>query len=260
MFGQVMHKRLFPKVNGFTYGLYYLLLPLSKISALSGNWRFGMNRPALMSFYAADHGDRQGGDLQVWARSLLDRCGISAEGDIMLLTMPRIFGHVFNPVSFWFCHDAAGAVRAVICAVNNTFGETHSYICRPEAGGVIEADTWLEAEKVFHVSPFLKREGKYRFRFALKCSNIGIWIDYYDAAQNKQLLTSLTGSCVSMTDSSRRRAFWRYPLVALVALARIHWHAVRLVLKRVKYVPKPEQAFEKISVSSPLPPKKEVVL
>jgi DUF1365 family protein len=259
MFGQVMHKRLFPKVNGFTYGIYYLLLPLSKISTLPGNWRFGINRPALMSFYAKDHGDKKSGDLQAWAQGLLARYGISAGGEIMLLTMPRIFGHVFNPVSFWFCHDVAGGLRAVICAVNNTFDETHSYICRPESGGLIDGDTWLEAEKVFHVSPFLKRDGKYRFRFALQGEKIGVWIDYYDAAQNKQLLTSLVGSSVPMTPASRRRAFWRYPLVALIALARIHWHAIRLVFKGVKYVPKPLQAAEKTSLSSPAPVKEEVI-
>lgn len=251
MFGQVMHKRLFPKVNGFNYGIYYLLLPLSKISSLRSTWRFGINRPALSSFWAKDHGDRQGGDLQVWARSLLAEYGVRADGEIMLLTMPRIFGHVFNPVSFWFCHDAGGVLRAVICEVNNTFGESHSYVCKPPEGGEIDGITWMEAEKQFHVSPFLERAGHYRFRFSLSGNSIGIWINFHDAMENKKLLTALTGACVPMDAASLRRAFWRYPLVALVALARIHWHAVKLLAKGIKYIPKPEQKPERHSISSP---------
>lgn len=249
MFGHVMHKRLFPKVNGFNYGIYYLLLPLSKITSLPSTWRFGINRPALAAFWAEDHGDRQGGDLQSWARNLLDAHDVSAEGEIMLLTMPRIFGHVFNPVSFWFCHDLRGKLSAVICEVNNTFGESHSYVCKAP-GEEIDASNWVETEKEFHVSPFLERAGSYRFRFSVKNKNIGIWIDFYDAAQNKKLLTCLTGTCVPMETQALRRAFWRYPLVALVALVRIHWHAVKLLAKGIKYIPKPEQKSEKHSASS----------
>lgn len=251
MFGQVMHKRLFPKVNTFNYDIYYLLLPLSKIDSMRSTWRFGVNRAALSGFWAKDHGDRHSGDLQAWARGILGTYGVIADGEIMLLAMPRIFGHVFNPVSFWFCHDAGGMLRAIICEVNNTFGESHSYVCKVQASGEIDCNTWLEAEKVFHVSPFLERAGSYRFRFALKDNNIGIWIDFYDATQNKKLMTSLTGSCVRMDTTALRRAFWRYPLVALVALARIHWHAVKLIAKGIRYIPKPAQKPEKHSISSP---------
>ncbi len=253
MFGQVMHKRLFPKVNGFTYGIYYLCLPLSKIRDIPSSWRFGIDRPALSSFLTRDHGARDGGDLGVWARGLLKQAQVdTADGEIMLLTMPRTLGHVFNPVSFWLCHDSAGHLRAVICEVNNTFGETHSYICKPPAGGVIENETWMEAEKVFHVSPFLKREGRYRFRFALQGQQVGIWIDFYDAESKKQLLTALSGRLCPLTASSQRRAFWRHPLVALVAVMRIHWHAVKLVAKGIKYIPKPLQKPEKTSVTTNL--------
>lgn len=251
MTGKVMHKRLFPRENGFTYGIYYLCLPLSGLKGPQGDWRFGIDRAALCAFHSRDHGDR-GGDLRGWAQGLLREAGVAADGEIMLLAMPRTFGHVFNPVSFWFCHDAAGVLLAVICEVNNTFGETHSYICKPPAGGAIGKDTWMEAEKIFHVSPFLPREGRYRFRFVLDGDQVGIWIDYYDARKNKQLLTSLYGKLAPLTPAAQRRAFWTHPLVALTALIRIHWHALRLLAKGIRYIPKPLQKSEKTSVSGKL--------
>lgn len=246
--GQVMHKRLLPRVNGFTYGIYYLCLPLSAQAVYSDGWRFGMDRAALTSFFRCDHGDRSGGDLQAWAQNILASEGVTDIGQIMLLAMPRTFGHAFNPVSFWLCFSVKDkGLRAVICEVNNTFGETHSYVCLPEQGTVIGADDWLQAKKVFHVSPFLPRDGGYKFRFSIRDNQVGIWIDYYDAARNKQLLTALTGKLEPLNRNNLRRAFWAHPAVALVALARIHWHALRLCLKHIKYIPKPVQLKSKTS-------------
>lgn len=250
MRGKVMHKRILPRVHGFTYGIYYLCLPLSRLSAYSDGWRFGVDRFALTSFFRRDHGDRSGGDLNAWAKMLLEREGVNDVGEIMLVAMPRSFGHVFNPVSFWLCFAPdARNLRAVICEVNNTFGETHSYICLPNEGPVIDVGDWLEAKKVFHVSPFLPREGSYKFRFSVKGSHIGIWIDYYDAESQKKLLTALTGVLEPLNRASLRRAFWAHPAVALVAVTRIHLHAILLWLKKIKYFAKPQQLEPKTSTS-----------
>lgn len=247
LFAKVMHKRLLPRINAFTYGIYYMSVPLSAPERLQDGWRFGVNRAGLMSFHARDHGDRvAGADLRVWARRLLDSYKITvADGEIELVAMPRILGYVFNPVSFWLCHDRTGHLRAVICEVNNTFGETHSYICAHDDQRVITADDWLDGQKVFHVSPFLPRDGTYRFRFNAQHSGLGIWIDHYDAAGQKKLLTALTGQWVDYSAASRQRAFWRHPLVTLRAIFLIHWQALKLLSKGVRYIPKPPQLKEK---------------
>ena len=244
-----MHKRLFPKVNAFTYGIYYLCLPLSGISEYADGWRFGVDRPAIVGFHAQDHATRAPKtDLQGWAQEVLRAGGIDLpQPTIVLMAMPRILGYVFNPVSFWFCYDTAQELRAVICEVNNTFGETHSYLCAHPDGRPIGKDDWMSAQKLFHVSPFLVREGSYRFRFDLAGDKTGIWIDYYDASGQKQLLTALTGKCVALTRHSLRKAFWGYPLVTLRAIFLIHWQALKLVAKGIKYIPKPLQKKEKIS-------------
>ena len=46
------------------------------------------------------------------------------------MTLPRVLGFVFNPVSFWLCYNNEQKLIAVINEVNNTFGETHTYVVK----------------------------------------------------------------------------------------------------------------------------------
>lgn len=244
--GKVMHKRLFPKVNGFTYGIYYIALPLSRLKDIP----IALNRFGLMSFYEKDHGSRGVESPEGWARGVLKTYGVAAEGEIVLISMPRILGYVFNPVSFWLCFDLSKTLRAVICEVNNTFGETHSYLCRHADGRAIVAEDTLFAEKLFHVSPFLEREGHYTFRFNLKDDKFGVWIDFYDAQGNKKLLTSLLGNFQPMTKAACSRVFWAYPLVTFKAISLIHWQAIKLISKGIRHIKKPLQKPERLSATT----------
>ena len=243
LFGRVMHKRTLPKVNAFSYGIYYLAIPLSQIDALP----LPVNHFGPLSFYAKDHGARDGGardgsNLESWARSILDQYGVKGvDGEIVLIALPRVLGYVFNPVSFWLMYDKKGKIRAVLCEVNNTFGETHSYLCAHEDHREITPGDIFEGDKVFHVSPFLKREGHYSFRFDLSEERCGLRINYYDAQGNPQLLTSLSGDFAPLTVQTLRKAFWAYPLVTLKAIGLIHWQALKLCVKGIKYIAKPEQ-------------------
>lgn len=248
-----MHSRVFPRRNQFSYGIYYLSCPLTQMNALVDGVRFGVNRFGLLSFYDRDHGPCDGKPLLPWIKSILkDNAVTQADGEIVLVTMPRVIGYVFNPVSFWICYDQSEQIRAVLCEVHNTFDEHHSYLCIPKDGGVITSDTWLEAEKLFHVSPFLKREGRYRFRFDFRTEKMGVWIDFHDATTKRQLLTALTGRLEPYTPATRRSAFWFHPLVTLKAIMLIHWQAIKLLLKGQKYVPKPQQLPIKTSVTDNL--------
>lgn len=250
LFGKVMHHRLFPKVNAFTYGIYYIAVPLSQIDGLADGRRFSVDRFGILSFYRKDHGHRDGSDLAIWAQNILQEQNITlADGEIVLVTMPRVLGYVFNPVSFWLCFDRQGGLRAVICEVNNTFGESHAYLCATPDGGIVSDDIELIGEKLFHVSPFLKREGHYRFRFSVRDQVFGAWIDFYDKTGRKQLLTVLKGRFSPWARTYRRRAFWGYPLVTLKALYLIHWQAIRLMARGIKYIPKPDQRVSKKSAA-----------
>lgn len=237
---QVVHKRLFPKVNAFHYGIYYLALPLP---AAPVPGRFA-------SFHREDVGRRDGSDPTPWVRGILAEYGLNDKTQhIALVTMPRVLGYVFNPVSFYFCMDENRVLRAVLCEVHNTFGEQHNYLCANPDHAPITADQWLEAEKVFHVSPFLNRHGNYKFRFDFTADTLGIWIDYYDADQQKQLVTSLTGTLAPLTSQTLQRAFWRHPLVAMKAISLIHWQALKLLLRGIRFITKPVQLAQRTTAT-----------
>lgn len=240
---KVMHKRLFPKVNDFTYRVYYLTLPLPYKKLPS----------KVQSFPQHDLGFRDGRCPEVWAREILERYALSSQIEhIMLITMPRILGYVFNPVSFYLCLDSDKRLRAVISEVHNTFGEQFSYLCTHADHKPIEAEEWIVAEKLFHVSPFLERNGHYCFRFDLRESKLNINIDYYDKENKKQLVTSLVGTLLPLSKEALRNAFWMHPLITFKAMTLIHWQALKLLAKGIRYIPKPKALEKKLTVSSDL--------
>ena len=149
-----------------------------------------------------------------------------------------MLGYVFNPVSFWLCHDRAGALRAVLAEVSNTFGEHHNYLVAHDDARPIAAGDWLSARKVFHVSPFFPVSGEYRFRFADRPERCAFRIDYEDG-QGNSLVTSVSGAAQVANTAALLRAFFRYPWMTLGVMLRIHYHALRLWLKRVPFFAKP---------------------
>ncbi len=255
---KVVHQRLFPAKNGFTYHVYYLNCPIDQLEQLNDGWRFGVNRRALLSLRTARYGAKDpDASLEQWLRGHLKQHHLNDHiTDITLVTMPRALGYDFNPVSFWLCLDRDDQLRAVLCEVSNTFGETHHYLCCHDDQRPITADDWLTAEKLFHVSPFLPREGHYEFRFARKDDALGIWIDYYAANGEKQLLTSLVGEHVPYSRRNLMRAFWQIPAVAIKTIALIHYQALKLFIKKVRYVFKPVQREVRFSVTEPPAAKK----
>jgi DUF1365 family protein len=158
-----------------------------------------------------------------------------ATGPVWLHTYPRVLGYAFNPVSFWHCHRDDGSLAAIVAEVNNTFGERHCYLL---AGAGLAYGRELEARKVFHVSPFCRVEGRYRFRFMRTPERLVARIDHDDDA-GALLQTSVSGTLEPISPAVMRRAFWRQPLLTLAVIARIHWQAARLFAKRVPFVSKP---------------------
>lgn len=231
--GHVMHRRLRPVVNGFVYPVFFIRLPLRDLAA--GNCRFfAVDRNSLLSFHQRDHGPRDGSPLLPWIEKLLQERGLPSDGEIVLQTFPRVFGYVFNPVSFWFCHDRAGALIAVLAEVNNTFGGRHSYLLHNVDASPLREGQELRAEKVFHVSPFNEIEGGYRFRFQLERALQTAHIDY-DDADGELLLTAISGKPRAWTPAALLSALARMPFLTAGVMFRIHWQALKLWLKGVPF-------------------------
>jgi DUF1365 family protein len=246
-FGAVMHERLTPARNRFVYPLAVLRLPLSGLDALRVPL-LGIDRAGVFSFRRRDHGPRDGSPLRPWIDAILRRHGLdtACDGEVVLQTMPRLFGYAFKPVSFWFCHDRAGALRAVLAEVNNTIGEHHCYlVSHPDQRPIGNHDE-LTAAKVFHVSPFLPAHGENRFRFTRHGPVLAADVDYWDAGACR-LRTRLGGRAQALDGRAMARWLLRQPLMTLGVVARIHWQAARLALRRVPFHRKPLPPFEEIS-------------
>jgi len=235
----VMHRRARPRENAFRYRVAYLCLGLGMLDSAAGRW-LKLDRPGLVSFRRADHGARDGGNLASWLRRVMTEHGLAdvCDGEPVLMTLPRMLGYVFNPVSFWFCRDRRGVLRAVLCEVNNTFGESHCYLVHHEDCSQLRPDQWLEGRKVFHVSPFLPTDGRYRFRFRLDEKAVQVDVNYHDA-EGLMLATSVNGRREPLTDRTVLRHFLGNPIMTAGVIARIHWQALQLWRKRAKFYRKP---------------------
>jgi len=241
--GVTFHGRKGAVQNAFRYTIDYVMLdPEARVDAPSLFSRNGRNVAAV---HDSDHGGApKHGTGAPWVRDVLAEHQIAGVVRLELLAQPRMWGHVFNPVSFWFGYDINGALIVVLAEVSNTFGDRHSYLCHHADLRPIEATDRLTSHKIFHVSPFQPVEGGYEFRFDIRDDKIGVWIDYTQA--NGGLIATLTGTRTPLTNRAILRAAWRRPMGSRRVLGLIHWQALKLWWKSAPFR------------SRPLPPEQEV--
>lgn len=246
-FGRVVHHRHGSTTHGFVYPIAFMRVPLASWNRLRAPM-LGVDRAGVFSLRTRDHGARDGSALEPWLRKVLEGAGLGevCDGPIMLQTFPRMFGYVFNPVSFWFCHDASGRLRAVLAEVNNTFGENHSYLVAHADAAPICAGQSLRARKCFHVSPFFPVSGEYRFRFAVTDGRSRVHVDLWEAGK-RCLSTCIDGELAPLNGRSMARWLLRFPLMTFAVMARIHVQAFHLWRKRVRFFRKPEPPVQEIS-------------
>lgn len=230
--GRVFHRRLRPRVHALSYRVFYLLLDLDEVAALAKRSRvFSYNGFGLFAFRDRDHGPGEDAPLRPWIEAQLARADVSiAGGRILALTLPRVLGYVFNPLTVYFCHDAAGGLAAMIYEVSNTFGERHSYVIAVEdrtASMVAQG-----CDKAFYVSPFMGVEGRYHFKVQRPGDRLVMTIRESDA-EGALLTASFAGELLPFSDGALIRLFVTHPLLTLKVVGAIHWEALKLWLKGV---------------------------
>ncbi|MBA3301143.1 MAG: DUF1365 domain-containing protein [Thermoleophilaceae bacterium] len=218
--GLVHHRRCEPVEHAFTYRVWMAYLDLEELpGALDSVRGFSARRPALARFKRSDYfGDP--------AVALIDavRERAATHGAVRVLTNLRTFGHIFNPVSFYYCFDRAGALDAVLTEVTNTpWGERHSYVLR-EGGAPMG--------KAFHVSPFMHMHHSYTWELPAPGESLSAEIAARPVFEARLALKRR-----ELSPSVLRRG----PM-SLRVLAGIYGQAVRLKLKGAPYFPHPERA------------------
>ncbi|WP_336814403.1 DUF1365 domain-containing protein [Bosea sp. MMO-172] len=249
--GRVRHHRFRPRPHALAYRVFWMLLDLDEIEQLAAKLTlFSRNRFNLYAFYDADYGDRSGRPLRTRIEETLAKAGIAHDGGpIRLLTMPRILGYAFNPLSTYFCYRRDGSLCATVYEVHNTFGEIHSYVAPARAS---EGALRQEAGKVFHVSPFMKLGMSYDFTVAPPGERVSIAIDGSDA-EGRLITAAQSGQRSELSDATLLRLLATHPLLTLKVTAAIHWHALRLLAKRIPWQPHsvaPEPPFSRGRIAS----------
>ena len=239
-FGDVMHARLKPIGHRFSYRVMSLLVDLDRLDAADRQSRlFGVNRAALYSFNEADHGERDGSALRIYAQRCAVERGIDLTGGrVLLLCYPRLLGYTFNPLSAYFCYRADGELALMIYEVRNTFGDIHAYVLPVKPGDNSDAGVRQAQEKLFYVSPFIGMAMRYHFRVSPPGDSVKLRILETDR-DGPLLAATFNGRRRTLTTAALLRSFCSLPLVTLKIVAAIHWEALRLWLKGVRPVPHP---------------------
>lgn len=268
----VMHQRFTPASHRFLYRIFLFGLDLDELPELDRRLPlFSVDRPNLFSFRQSDYlrldGPVHNGASQAAApgstaplkqrvESFLRSRGIELDGGkVTLVALPRILGHIFNPVSFYFCHDRHGAPLAAIAEVTNTFRESKPFLLGPDrlvppgTAGTPAAFHHREP-KFFYVSPFSDVDVAFDFHLRVPGPALSIQIDDY-AGKERTLTSTLTGKREILSNGRLVWYLLKYPLLSLRILGLIHWHALRLWLKKVPWFAKAARPADQRDVHQP---------
>jgi DUF1365 family protein len=228
---EIFHARQSPSKNKFAYKGLYFSFWLDEEGVFNRPF-FSWQRWNLFSFYREDHAQGCSEGLRAWAFKQLEKAGLSDfKGRIRLVTMPRMLGYVFNPVSFWYCYEE-DHLKAVICEVNNTFGEGHNYVVIDPMENKNRA-----MDKVFHVSPFYPVKGTYQFDFTREN-----FVSIQYQSEFGHFIATMKGE---EFNGSLLKLFLNYPLYTFLVVFLIHYQALKLFFKKVPFFKKPKQRNEK---------------
>jgi len=233
--GRMRHRRHAPHPHTFGYPIAQLLIDLDEVDDLfTGRWLWSVGRRNLAEFRRSDY---LGDPAQPLAEAVRDRIaqalGHAPPGPIRLLTHLRYAGHVFNPVSFYYCYGADGqTLEAIVAEITNTpWKERHAYVLPVEqADAQGRALSWT-FDKQFHVSPFMQMDCEYRWRFTAPGEDLHVHMQVWRQGE-RQFDADLILQRHRLDGRGLAGVLLRYPLMTFKVVAAIHWQALRLWLKR----------------------------
>ena len=247
--GKLRHRRFSPKAHDFAYPVFMAFLDIDKLPELMRvSPVSGYNKWNVTSYCERDHF----GDPNIALRERLkidaERNGIALpDGPIFLLTHLRYLGYVFNPVSFYYCCDSAGALQVMLAEVNNTFGETHNYWLDASNRRASTTAQRFTTPKRMHVSPFMDMRMQYDWiftepgeRLVAHMNTVTDGKPFFDATLQLERR--------EWTRGELHRTLAAYPFMTMRVIGAIHWEALKLWAKGVpvfSHVPKGSEGMRR---------------
>jgi cyclopropane-fatty-acyl-phospholipid synthase len=224
--GRTLHERYGPVQHRFAYPLYYFSFDLAELEGgRSPRGLFRHNRPGIFSLYDTDYISSDSNTIRDKLELFLISKGMrESPAATFLLTVPRYFGYVFNPVSFYISYQKDNSCHSIVAEVNNTFGDKHLYLLQPGNGNGDRESLLYRFPKQFHVSPFLDMSGEYVLVLHAFSEQLTIHITLYVDGK-KMFAASLEGDRRPFSASTLCLTLLSYPLTPLLVMLRIHIQA-----------------------------------
>lgn len=239
---RLMHERFTPKTHRFEYSMFMFYLDLDEVETVSNKlWLVSHNARNIYSLRDSDHLDEGEASVKTNLLHYLRGQGIETEDvQVSLLTMLRTFGHVFNPVSFYFVKDRLGTPLCTVAEVANTFKEQKLYLLRSDkyCDGLFRD----RQRKFFYISPFSKLDMDLVFRLGVPNERLDITVNEHNHDGLLTFTSTLRGERVALTDRKLLGETLRFPFMTLQVVWGIHWHALKLWLKQTPYYKKRDNA------------------
>ncbi len=231
--GEVMHSRLAPVKHSFRYPVYFYAFDLDELSLLAASTPlFGYNQLRPVALHDRDYLAPGNQSIREKLSTVLSGADIKFSlGKVILVTAARYFNYIFNPVSFFYCHDHEGQLACIVAQVRNTFGEMHLYLLDAGDSEPVDGRMRFIKPKQFHVSPFFPRSGRYEFRLTPAGDNIDNTIQYHLDDQ-LSLVARIFGAAMPMTATGLAKTIIAHPVCASLTMPRILWQAARLHWQR----------------------------
>jgi len=193
-----------------------------------------LNRFNLYSLHFKDYGARNDESWRVWTDKLLAEYGLDKPAArVELVCFPRFMGVTFNPLAMWYAYNEENQLVGLIAEVSNTFGQWHHYVLT-DNGKPLNDKLNAEADKVFHVSPFIGMQCAYRFRFAKPTEQYQMTINQTENSE-PVLLATQVGKEHALTDQNLIKAALKHPFNTMKVLILIHWWALKIWIKGGKF-------------------------
>ncbi len=187
----------------------------------------------LAGFDARDHFGGTAPTVRAGLERFLRARGVDlADGTVTMLTQARVLGHVFNPLTVYWCHRPDGTPLCVVAEVHNTYGERHCYLLHPDEAG--RAAT----RKDFYVSPFFPVDGGYRMRLPQPGPRLDLTV-HLEREGARPFTATVRGTRRPGTPAQLLRLFLRHPFSTAVVSAAVRLHGIRLFLRRLPVQPRP---------------------